>query len=313
MAHPPGTAWVFRNSACVRELLLLLTITGCLFFIGLGRLPLLEPDEGRNAEVAREMLADGSWITPHFDTLPYLDKPAIFFWMVAGSMRLFGLSEQAARLPSALMALGAALLVWLLARRMFPEVSVQTGGSGNRSSGSPNALLAAIVWATCPLVIAFAREVILDMTLTFLLTTALVSFWFASSQSPGGAGLRRLWANVILFGSMGLATFVKGPVGFVLPLLVIIVYQWSRGRIAELGQPRWGLGIVSSCWSWRHGLSRSRSGTPRFRATLFGMKLLSGLRPAICTALVALSITSRYSSAAFSLGAFACSLQPGIG
>jgi 4-amino-4-deoxy-L-arabinose transferase-like glycosyltransferase len=244
LGHPPGTAAVFPNSVFMRELLLLLAITGCLFFIGLGRLPLLEPDEGRNAEVAREMLADGSWITPHFNTLPYLDKPAIFFWMVAGSMRLFGLSEQAARLPSALMALGTALLSWLLARRMFPEVSAQTGGSGDRSSGGRNALLAAIVWATCPLVIAFAREVILDMTLTFLLTAALVSFWFASSQSPGGAGLRRLWANVILFGSMGLATFVKGPVGFVLPLLVIVVYQWSRGRIAELGQLRWGLGGV---------------------------------------------------------------------
>src|SRR5207247_754714 len=80
-------------------------------------------------------------------------------------MRLFGLSEGAARLPSALIAVGTALLVWLLARRMFPEVSAQTGGSGHRSSGSRNVLLASIVWATCPLVIAFARQVILCMAL----------------------------------------------------------------------------------------------------------------------------------------------------
>src|SRR5690348_2421348 len=81
-------------------------VAACMFFAGLGRLPLLEPDEGRNAEVAREMLVAGDWITPHYNTLVYLDKPAVYFWLVAGSFKLAGISEWAARFPSALMALG---------------------------------------------------------------------------------------------------------------------------------------------------------------------------------------------------------------
>ena len=64
---------------------LLLFAAAVLFFAGLGRLPLLEPDEGRNAEVGREMLASGDWITPHFNGFVYLDKPAVYFWMVAAS------------------------------------------------------------------------------------------------------------------------------------------------------------------------------------------------------------------------------------
>src|SRR5208283_457020 len=92
-----------------------------LFFAGLGRLPLLEPDEGRNAEVGREMLASGDWITPHYNGFAYLDKPAVFFWMVAASFKTFGVSERAARLPSALMGLATLLLVWFLARRMFGD------------------------------------------------------------------------------------------------------------------------------------------------------------------------------------------------
>ena len=89
----------------VWPLLLLLVVACCLFFLALGQLPLLEPDEGRNAEVAREMLVSGDWITPHFNSQTYLDKPATFFWLVAASFRLWGISEWAARWPSAVMAL----------------------------------------------------------------------------------------------------------------------------------------------------------------------------------------------------------------
>ena len=88
----------------VLSLGLLLLTAGVLFFAGLGQLPLVEPDEGRNAEVGREMLVTGDWITPHFNGLPYLDKPVVYFWMVAASFKTFGISESAARLPSALMA-----------------------------------------------------------------------------------------------------------------------------------------------------------------------------------------------------------------
>ena len=144
-----------------------------LFFAGLGRLPLLEPDEGRNAEVGREMLVSGDWITPHYNGFAYLDKPAVFFWMVAASLKTFGVSEGAARLPSALMAVATMLLVWFLARRMF---------------GDSAGLRAGLVFAACPLALVLAREVIFDMTLTFLVTVAMVAFWLAEERDFRGRG-----------------------------------------------------------------------------------------------------------------------------
>src|SRR5437870_4145336 len=223
--HPAAsTASASPASSDRWRLLLLLAAAACLFFARLGSLALVEPDEGRNAEVAREMLASGDWLAPHFDTLPYLDKPALFFWLVAASFRVWGLSEWAARFPSALAAMATVFLIWLLARRMF---------------GGRVALRAGLVWATSPLVIAFARLVIFDMTLTFLVTAALTCFWFRETSD-----FPRRWLDAGLFGAMGLATFEKGPVGFILPLLSIAAYAAARGRFRDLKRLRWGLGLV---------------------------------------------------------------------
>lgn len=206
------------------QLLALVAIAACLFFIGLGRLPLLEPDEGRNAEVAREMLSLHDWITPHYDTLPYLDKPAVFFWLVAGSFRVLGLSETAARLPSALAALGTVLLIWLLARRMFNERSGWFAG---------------IIFATSPLVMVFARVVIFDMLLTFLVAVTLAAFWLSRSSDRPRRGL-----DCLMFAAAGLATITKGPVGFILPLLTILVYAALQRRFSEMKRLAWPPGIL---------------------------------------------------------------------
>src|SRR4051812_19997195 len=90
-----------------------LLVAGLMLFIRLGSLPLGEPDEARNAEVGREMMASGAWLVPTYDGLPYLDKPAFFFRSVAISFALLGVSEAAARLPSALS--GLAMLAMLFA------------------------------------------------------------------------------------------------------------------------------------------------------------------------------------------------------
>lgn len=229
------------------QLLLLFAIAGVLFFLELGRLPLTEPDEGRNAEVAREMLVQHDWITPRYDTLPYLDKPVVFFWLVAGSFRLFGISEWAARLPSALAALATMLVVWLLARSMF---------------GESCALMAAVVFATCPLVIVFARVVIFDMTLTLLLTITMAAFWL--SRNPGGTQ-RPLQCAV--FVAAGIATITKGPVGFLLPLLAIVVYAAAQRKFSELRRLVWPPGLalfLAASLPWFIAVSLRNPGFPRY-------------------------------------------------
>jgi 4-amino-4-deoxy-L-arabinose transferase-like glycosyltransferase len=84
----------------------------------LGRPHLFEPDEGRNGEKAREILLLDDWVTPHENFLPVLDKPMPFYWLVAASYRIFGMTEWSARFPSAMLAMGCLFLVYRLAGAM---------------------------------------------------------------------------------------------------------------------------------------------------------------------------------------------------
>jgi len=229
------------------QLLLLLAIGGVLFFLELGRLSLTEPDEGRNAEVAREMIVMHDWITPHYDSLPYLDKPAVFFWLVAASFRLFGISEWAARLPSALAALATMVLVWVLARAMF---------------GDGCALRAAVVFASCPLVLFFARVVIFDMTLTLLVTVTMTAFWLSRNPGP-----RQHLLQYAMFVAAGIATITKGPVGFLLPLLGILAYAAVQRRFQEFRRLLWPPGLalfLAASLPWFIAVSIRNPGFPRY-------------------------------------------------
>ncbi len=203
---------------------LLVFAAALLFFAGLGRVPLLEPDEGRNAEVGREMLVSGDWITPRYNGFTYLDKPAVFFWMVAAAMKTFGVSELAARLPSALMGVATVMLVWFLACRMF---------------GNAAGVRAGLVFAACPLALVLAREVIFDMTLTFFVTLAIVAFWLAAER-----GFQAPWFDALMFAAMGVAVITKGFVGILIPLGATLTYEVARGRWKEWLHLRWGWGFL---------------------------------------------------------------------
>ena len=152
---------VLANRAGPRSLRVVCLV---ILFANLGGAAFFDPDEGRNAEKAREILLLNDWVTPHENFLPTLDKPIAFYWPVALSFKLFGFSEWAARLPSALAALGCLLLVAQLARRHW---------------GARTALWSCLVLATSVEFFFFARLVNLDMSLTFFITMALFSFYSA--------------------------------------------------------------------------------------------------------------------------------------
>jgi 4-amino-4-deoxy-L-arabinose transferase-like glycosyltransferase len=226
---------------------LLLLTAALLFFTGLGRLPLIEPDEGRNAEVGREMMASGDWITPHFNGFAVLDKPAVYFWMVAASLKTFGVSEGAARLPSALMGAATLLLVWFLARRMF---------------GDSAGVRAGLVFAACPLALVLAREVISDMTLTFFVTLAMVAFWLLEERN-----FREPRFDLLMFAAMGVAVITKGFVGVLIPLIAILIYEAARGRWREWLRLRWGWGLLvflAVALPWFIAVSRRNPDFPRY-------------------------------------------------
>jgi 4-amino-4-deoxy-L-arabinose transferase-like glycosyltransferase len=195
------TAWV----------LFALAVVWFALFFKLGSLPLLQPDEGRNAEVAREMKESGAWLSPSYDGITYLDKPAFYFKAVALSLAAFGNNETAARLPSAVFGLALLAITFVFCRRMH---------------GTRCAVMAVIIIATMPLYLVFSRTIIFDMTLAFFVSGAIFAGYLAE-EAEGKS--RRNW---YLLGALaaGFATLVKGPVGFLVPSLVLFVFHRIEGR-----------------------------------------------------------------------------------
>jgi 4-amino-4-deoxy-L-arabinose transferase-like glycosyltransferase len=200
-----------RRLAVVSGVLALVSVP---LFAGLGAWPLMDPDEGRNAEVAREMLASGSWIVPHFNGLPFLDKPVGLFWMIAASFRLVGIGELGARLPSAVGAVCLLLATFAIARRLL---------------GTRHALVAAVVLGTAPLVMIFARLTIFDMPFTALVT---LTIW-ALVEGRLSTENRRWYVLAGL--AMGGAMLTKGPVGVAVPMLA---WAAARGSLPQPDGPR---------------------------------------------------------------------------
>jgi 4-amino-4-deoxy-L-arabinose transferase-like glycosyltransferase len=195
--------------------LLALLVTCFMLFARLGGIPLAEPDEGRNAEVAREMMASGAWLVPTLAGLPYLDKPAFFFRSVAVSYSLLGVNEAAARLPSALSSFATLAMLFAFCRRRYGETT---------------ASLAVIAAATAPLFFAFSRLVIMDAMLG---TFVCASIFAAVLAEEADGRTRRLW-YLGSAAAAGFATLVKGPVGFLVPGLVVTVFHLVERRRGAL-------------------------------------------------------------------------------
>ena len=102
-----------------KDLSLLFLMFGVAFFQFLGTIPLIDPDEGRYAEIPREMLERGDFITPFLNYVKYFEKPPLHYWLNALSFSLFGENEFAARFPGALMGLMTVLLTYHVGRKLF--------------------------------------------------------------------------------------------------------------------------------------------------------------------------------------------------
>jgi len=200
----------------LRDLLTLALILGIPFLQYLGRLPLIDPDEGRYAEIPREMLERGDLITPTLNYVKYFEKPPLLYWINAASMKIFGLSEFSARLPSALCGLLTVLATYLIARRLYDRRT---------------ALLAAVILGTCAGFVLQSRIILTDMLLTFCLTACLGAFIVAAQRDEGRRDNPLPWYLFYLF--CALAVLAKGLIGIVFPagiLFFFLMLGW-RWRI----------------------------------------------------------------------------------
>jgi len=177
--------------------------------------PLLDPDEGRNAEIAREMAASGSLLVPTLAGMPYLDKPPGLFAAGALAMRLFGATAWAARIPSAL---AGALTLWLLGVCSLKRLTKHT------------TILALALLAAAPLYTILSSYVIFDMLLTLCVTALWLLLVEEIERGPGN--LRRiamfavLAAGVLIKGPVMLAWALGGTLGAALLLRERAVLRW---------------------------------------------------------------------------------------
>ena len=177
----------------------MLLAAALLYLQGLGRTPLLEPDEGRYAEIPREMLTTNDWVVPRLNGLIYAEKPPLVYWLTAFSYRVVGVNELGARLVPALSAvLTVGVTAWF----------------GVYCFGYAAGWAAAVMLATTPLFFLFGRLAILDVPITLCVTLATVSLYRA--RDHGG----RRW-QVIAGLAMAAGVLVKGVIAILFPVGIL--------------------------------------------------------------------------------------------
>ena len=190
----------------------------------LGVRTLVPPDEGRYAEMAREMFATGDWITTRLNGIKYFEKPPLQTWMNALTFSLFGLGEWQARLWTGLCGIFGVLMTAWAGRVVFsPRVGLYAG----------LVLASSLFWLACSQISS------LDMGLAGMMTATLASVLIAQRDGAGD-GERRAWM-LAAWAAMALAVLAKGLVGIVLPGAVLVLYtaaarDWHVWRRLHLGK-----------------------------------------------------------------------------
>ena len=251
-----------------------------LLFLGLlGTRSLNEPDEGRYAEIAREMVETGNWFVPQIWYVPHLDKPPFTYWAVAASLSVFGVNEWAARLPLALAGLSAAWATFLLVRSV---------------AGVATARWSVIILGTSALYWVMARMLTTDMFLTQFVAWAIYFFWRSwrsldALEEPSGVSVQQSAAlaedepdpvgdaralaarrsfgwQLAAWAAMAGGALTKGPIALVIPLAAFCALLWWRRDVRPVAQAEDFTTVPFGAFLWW----RSYTSNPRLSILLFG-------------------------------------------
>ena len=206
--------------------LLLIVIAALILFNHLGGVPLLDPDEPVYGETAKEMINFNDFLSPRIYGEYWYDKPPMYYWLVAGAFSQLGVSEFAARLPSALLGFACVLYVYLVGSRLF----------SNKAG-----LLGALILVTSGEFFYISKAAVTDITLTLFLTMTMLSF------------LEKRY--YLMYICAGLATLTKGPVGIIFPGAVILLYFLAIRDFSHLRKMKIPVGILLTSavvlpWYW---------------------------------------------------------------
>lgn len=192
----------------------LLLLAALTFFTGLGRGAITDADEAFYAESSREMVASGDWVTPHYNYENRFQKPILYYWLSSATYLVTGASEMGARFWAAMAGLGLVLVTAAAGRRWYDE-----------STG----LLAGAIVATNFGYFSIGRMALPDLPLTFCITLAI---WAALVSTLEQERSPRKFVILAAIG-LGMGFLMKGPVGLIIPLIVIVpVLMIERRSIA---------------------------------------------------------------------------------
>ena len=259
----------------------------------LGTRSLNEPDEGRYAEIAREMVETGNWLVPHIWYVPHLDKPPFTYWAVAASLTVLGVNEWAVRLPLALAGLSAAWATFLLVRSV-------AGAAAGRT--------AALVFLTSALAWVMGRMLTTDIILTQFIAWAIYCCWqswrsldaldepAAASGTPAatagddepdpaadarGRAARRSFAwQLGAWAAMAGGVLTKGPIALVIPLTAFgALVLWRSRRPANLAAEAFTLEAFGALRWWQAIFTAPRNSILLFGALAGGALFLALAMP----------------------------------
>jgi len=209
-----------------KQLWWLIVAVAVIWFANLEYRKLIKPDEGRYAEIPREMVASGDWTTPRLNDLKYFEKPPLQYWATATAYEVFGEHQWTARLWTALTGFAGILLVWFAGLRLF---------------GREAANYAAILLGSSMLYSMMAHINTLDMGVTFFVTLGIVGLLLG--QSEADRKKQRNWM-LLAWAGLGLAVLSKGLMGLVLPGAALFIYMAVQRDFSVLKRMHWISGLA---------------------------------------------------------------------
>ena len=203
-----------NDKISTRQLWWLLVTVAIIWFANLEYRTLVKPDEGRYAEIPREMVKSGDWTTPRLNELKYFEKPPLQYWATAVAYEVFGEHQWTSRIWSGLTGFAGLLLVWFAGMRLF----------GREAAG-----YAAMILGSSLLYALIGHVNTLDMGVTFFMSLGIFAMLIAQGESEVKS--QRYWM-MLAWAGMGLAVLSKGLMGLILPGTALFLYcilqrDWS--------------------------------------------------------------------------------------
>jgi 4-amino-4-deoxy-L-arabinose transferase-like glycosyltransferase len=205
-----------------KHIIALLLLSYAFFFYGIGDYSLKEPDEGRYAEIPREMNELHDYVVPHLNYVRYFEKPPLLYWTTAASFKLFGTNEWAFRFPNALCAFLCVIFLYIFIRRWFNEHM---------------AFLSSVILITSFSFLAMARIVTTDMLFTLCLFLSLLLFYgFYREKKP--------FFIYLFYVAIATATLAKGPVALILMGGTILIFLFTERNFRFITEMKLAKGLA---------------------------------------------------------------------